>query len=53
MVRREILSLANLIKAQIFYIHKLKKVIILSKNKNLIFAMFQVILLKIKNFNNI
>ena len=37
---KEILSLANLPRAQILYIHEMLKIVIICKNKNLIFAVF-------------
>ena len=40
MVIKKLLGLINLIKAQIFYINKLIKVVIIYKNKNLIFVTF-------------
>ena len=36
-VSRELLGPADLIKAQVFYIHKLIEVVIVSKNEDLIF----------------
>ena len=40
MVTKELLGLADVIKAQTLCIYKLLKVIIISKNKNLVFAVF-------------
>ena len=40
MVIKKILGLTNLLTAQIFYIQKLTNVIIVSKNKNLMFVTF-------------
>ena len=37
---KKLLGLTNLIKAQNFYIYKLKKIVIVYKIKNLIFAVF-------------
>lgn len=36
-VLTELLSLLNLIKAQVFHIYKLTKIVIVNENKNLIF----------------
>ena len=42
----------DLTKAQTFYIYKSSKVIMISKNKNMIFAAFWVEFLYLKCFNN-
>lgn len=39
-------------KTQIFSIYKFTKIIIIDKNKNLIYAAFQVVTLSLKGFNN-
>ena len=52
MVLREFLGLVDLTKAQTFYIHELMEVIIISKDKNFIFTIFQIVTLSLKNFNN-
>ena len=52
MVLREFLGLADLTRAQVFYIYKLTKIIIISKNEHLIFVAFQLIALSLKDFNN-
>lgn len=51
-VTREFLGLANVTRTRIFYIYKLIKFTIISKNKNLVFAAFQVIELSLKSLNN-
>ena len=48
----ELLSPINLSGAQAFYIYKMAKIIIIHKNKNFIFAIFEVVLLCFENFNN-
>lgn len=48
----ELLSLTNLLKPKILGIYKLKRIIIVNKNKNLIFTAFQVIASSFKGFNN-
>lgn len=40
MVLRELLGSPNLLKAQALGIHKLAEIVILSKNKNLVFTIF-------------
>lgn len=52
MIWRQFLSLANLIKAQILYFHELSEVIMMSKEKNLIFAAFSEVTSSIKCLNN-
>ena len=51
-VSRELLGLANLIKAQTFYIYKLTKVVMVNEDENLVFVAFQVVVPSFKNFNN-
>ncbi len=51
-VSREFLSLTDLTKAQAFCIHKSMEVIIVNKNKDLVFVAFQVVLPSLKGFNN-
>ncbi len=51
-VSRELLGPADLTRAQTFRIHKLTKVIMVSKNEDLIFATLQVVAPSLKNFNN-
>ena len=51
-VLRELLGLVDLTKAQVFYIHKLTEIIMISKAKNLVFAVFQVVLPSLKGLNN-
>ena len=52
MVIKKLLSLTNLMKAQTLYIYKLLKVVIVYKDKNLIFTIFYIVLLSFKGFNN-
>ena len=40
MILKELLGLANLFRAQILYIYKATKIIIIYKNKNFEFAIF-------------
>ncbi len=51
-VSREILGPAELTRAQAFRIHKSTEVIMVSKDKDLIFAAFQVLAPSRKSFNN-
>ena len=51
-VSREFLGPTDLAKAQIFLIHKLTKVVIVSKDEDLVFAAFQVVASSLKSFNN-
>ena len=52
MVLKEFLGLANLAKAQIFYIHKLMGVFMINKDKDLIFIAFQIMTSSLQGFNN-
>lgn len=52
MVSREFLGPANLAVAQILCIHKLTEVVIVSKDKNLIFTTLQVIGLNLESLND-
>lgn len=49
---RAFFGLLNEIKAYIFWIYKLKKNIIIDKNKKFIFSVFQIILSAFKSFDN-
>ncbi len=51
-VSRELLGLAYLTKAQAFRIHVSTEVIMVSKDKNLIFAALQVVAPSLKGFND-
>ncbi len=51
-VSRELLSLADLTRAQVFHIHKSTEVIMVSKDKDLVFAAFQVEAPSHKGFND-
>ncbi len=51
-VSREFLGLIDLRRAQAFRIHELMEVIIVSKDKDLVFATFQVVTPSFKGFNN-
>ncbi len=51
-ISRELLGLADLTRAQVFYIYELAKVIMVSKNKELILATFPVVALSLKCFKN-
>lgn len=51
-VLQKLLGSLNLIKTQAFYIYELTGVVIVSKNKNLIFAAFQVVMPSLISFNN-
>ena len=52
MILKELLGLENLSKAQALYINKEIEIIIIYKNKNLIFIFFQVIAPSLECFNN-
>lgn len=52
MILKGFLSLANLLKAQVFSIHELLEVVVISEDKDLIFAAFQVVAASFKNLNN-
>lgn len=52
MVSKKLLDLTNLAKAQVFCIYILTKVIIVGKNKDFVFAAFQIVALSFKGFNN-
>lgn len=49
---KRVFSLLNLTKALTFYIYQLIKVVIVYKNENLVFTVYQVILPGFKSFNN-
>ncbi len=51
-VSRELLGQADLMRAQTFCIHESTEVIIVSKDKDLVFAAFQVVALSLKGFND-
>ena len=51
-VLREFLGPANLIRAQAFCIYELTGVVIVSKDKNFVFAAFQVVAPSFKGLNN-
>lgn len=51
-VSRKFLSLINLPKAKTLSIHKLLKVVVIIKNKDLIFIAFQVVVLCLKSFKD-
>ncbi len=52
-VLKELLDPADLTKVQVFRIHESTEVIIIvSKDKNLVFAAFQVVVPSLKGFNN-
>lgn len=52
MVLREFLDSVDLVRAQTLYIYKLTEVVVVSEDKDLIFAVFQVVVLSLKSFNN-
>ncbi len=49
---RELLGLADLTRAQSFCIHESTEVIMVSKNKDLVFTALQVVVPSLKGFNN-
>lgn len=52
MTSRELLSPADLTRAQAFYINELTKVIMINKDKDFVFASFHVMALSHKGFND-
>ena len=52
MVLKKFLGSINLLEAQILYIHKIMKVIVIYKDENLILAAFQVMAPSLEYFNN-
>lgn len=52
MILRELLGPTELARAQLFYIYELTKVIIVAKDKNLVFIAFQELVLCLESFNN-
>ena len=52
MLLKDFLSLADLSRAQALYIHKITKVIVVFKFKNLMFATFQVVVPSFECSNN-
>ncbi len=51
-VSRELLGPANLTRAQAFRIHELTEVIMVSRDEDLVFVAFQVVVPSLKSFNN-
>ena len=51
-VLRKLLSLTDLLRAQTLWIHETTKVIVVHKNENLIFVIFQVVAPSFEYFNN-
>lgn len=51
-ILREFLGLANLPKIKVFSIYELSEVVVISGDKNLIFAALQVVMPSLKGFNN-
>ncbi len=51
-VLRELLGPTDLARAQTLHIHKLKEVIVVSEDKNLVFATFQIVMPILKNLND-
>ena len=52
MIARQLLGPPNLTKAQTLHIHKSIEFIMVSKNKDFVFAAFKVMALSFKSFNN-
>lgn len=52
MVLKELLDLADLSRTWTLVIHELKNVVLVSEDKDLIFAAFQVMASSLKSFNN-
>lgn len=53
MILKKFLGPLDKLEAEIFYIHKIIKIVIIFKNKNLVFATFQIILPSFEYYNNI
>ncbi len=51
-VLRDFLGPIDLVRVQVFYIHELTEVIIVDKDKDLVFAAFQVVTPSLQGFNN-
>lgn len=51
-IAEQLLCPSNLTKTETFYVYETTKVIVIGKNKDLIFAVFQVVLSSFENFNN-
>ena len=51
-VSRKLLGATDLVRAQAFCIHELTKIIIVSKDKDLVFAAFQVVAPSFESLNN-
>ncbi len=51
-ISRELLGLADLMRAQAFWIYESTEFIIVSKDEDLVFAAFQVVPPNLKGFNN-
>lgn len=51
-ISKELVSLFDLMRAQIVFIHKLTKVIIIRKDQNHIFLALWIVLSNLKSFNN-
>lgn len=52
MVSKELLSLADMAGAQVHCIHKLTKVVIVNRNKDLIFVVLRVVAPSLEDLNN-
>lgn len=52
MILNKFLNQKHLLKAQVFCTHKMTKVILIYKDKNFIFVIFQIIISSLKYFNN-
>lgn len=52
MILKKFLSLSNLLKDLNFYIYELIKIVVISKNKDLILAIVQIMTSNLKSFNN-
>ena len=52
MILKKLFNLINLFKTQVFCIHKIIEIILISKNKNLIFIALKIIMTSLKCINN-
>ena len=52
MVTKELLGPPDVLRAQALCIHELTEVVVVRKDKDLVFAIFQIVALSLKGFNN-
>lgn len=52
MIMRQLLCLPNLTKTNTFCVHKTRKVVVIGKDKNLMFAAFEIVPPSLQSLNN-